>query len=121
MPIFRVGKRRVSAHSAGVSGNTVPPFIDPAELSMPRNLQTDIAAPLAGAMASSLLRTMRERRGYSLEELSFTCGLATRELAAIESGSDADPATLRRIATALQLPESAFVAGDFPPLWTQVR
>jgi transcriptional regulator with XRE-family HTH domain len=76
---------------------------------MPRNLQADISPPpFAGAMVSNALKAMRQTRGYSLEELSFACGLATHELAALESGMDVDPAKLRRIASALQLPETAF-------------
>lgn len=76
---------------------------------MSRNLQADISpSPFVGAMAGSALKAMRQTRGYSLEELSFACGLATDELAALESGTDADPAKLRRIASALQLPETAF-------------
>jgi len=77
---------------------------------MPDRLQSDFSPELAGAMASNALRAMRTTRGYSLEELSFTCGLATHELAEIESGRDTDPAKLRRIALALQLPETTFLS-----------
>ena len=76
---------------------------------MPDNLQTNISPELAGAVASNTLKAMRQTRGYSLEELSFTCGLATHELAAIENGRDSDPVKLRRIALALQLPETTFL------------
>jgi hypothetical protein len=39
-----------------------------------------------------------------------TCGLANEEIIDIEDGTDSDPAKLRRIASALQLPPSAFLA-----------
>ncbi|MER8388438.1 helix-turn-helix domain-containing protein [Mesorhizobium sp. M0751] len=55
----------------------------------------------------SAVRTAREARGYSIEELSLACGLAAYEIADIESGKDADPSKRRRIASALQFPESA--------------
>ena len=68
----------------------------------------------AGLVAANLpvvnaVKAMRETRGYSIEELSLTCGLAAFELANIESGRDTDPAKLRRIASALALPENAFI------------
>jgi transcriptional regulator with XRE-family HTH domain len=77
---------------------------------MPDRLQSDFPPEFAGAMANNALRAMRATRGYSLEELSFTCGLATHELAEIENGRDNDPAKLRRIALALQLPETTFLS-----------
>jgi transcriptional regulator with XRE-family HTH domain len=58
------------------------------------------------------VRAIRETKGYSIEKLSLTCGLAAHELAAIESGRDTDPVKLRRIATALLLPEDAFIASS---------
>lgn len=64
----------------------------------------------------SALRAIRETRGYSLEELSLTCGLSVNEIAEIESGRDADPSKLRRIATALRLPENALTN---PPVLAQ--
>ncbi|WP_245493085.1 MULTISPECIES: helix-turn-helix transcriptional regulator [unclassified Mesorhizobium] len=57
----------------------------------------------------SALRTIRETRGYSMEELSLTCGLAVDEIADIENGKNADPSKLRRIASALRLPENALI------------
>jgi hypothetical protein len=38
------------------------------------------------------LKAIRETKGYSIEELSLTCGLSTSEIADIESGKD----TIRR-------------------------
>lgn len=62
------------------------------------------------------LRAIRETRGYSMEELSLTCGLAVDEIADIENGRSADPSKLRRIASALRLPENALIN---PALLTQ--
>jgi transcriptional regulator with XRE-family HTH domain len=62
----------------------------------------------------SALRAIRETRGYSMEELSLTCGLAINEIADIESGKDADPSKLRRIASALRLPEDALIDAAVP-------
>jgi transcriptional regulator with XRE-family HTH domain len=56
------------------------------------------------------LKAMRETRGYSVEELSLTCGLAVDEIEDIENGREFDPAKLRRIASALRLPEDALIA-----------
>ncbi|TGU57050.1 XRE family transcriptional regulator, partial [Mesorhizobium sp. M00.F.Ca.ET.186.01.1.1] len=41
--------------------------------------------------------------------LSLTCGLAVGEIVDIEDGKDADPAKLRRIASALQVPEEELI------------
>jgi transcriptional regulator with XRE-family HTH domain len=46
--------------------------------------------------------------GYSVEDLSLTCGLTAAEITRIELGADVDPARLRRIAAALQVPTSTF-------------
>ncbi|RUU29656.1 helix-turn-helix transcriptional regulator [Mesorhizobium sp. M6A.T.Ce.TU.016.01.1.1] len=66
-------------------------------------------APIEATPDHSALRTIRETRGYSMEELSLTCGLAVDEIADIENGKNADPSKLRRIASALRLPENALV------------
>ena len=77
---------------------------------MSDTLGADISPELAGAAFNcDALKAIRETKGYSVEKLSLTCGLATNELVDIESGKDADPAKLRRIATALQLPENVFI------------
>jgi transcriptional regulator with XRE-family HTH domain len=55
-------------------------------------------------------------KGYSVEHLALTCGLATQEIIDIESGKDADPAKLRRIAYALQLPEDALIGHAVMPV-----
>jgi transcriptional regulator with XRE-family HTH domain len=63
----------------------------------------DGAGAVANATVASRVRTHRESAGYSIEDLAVTCGLANTEISAIEEGSDADPAKLRRIAAALQV------------------
>ncbi|TIL49438.1 MAG: XRE family transcriptional regulator, partial [Mesorhizobium sp.] len=40
---------------------------------------------------------------------SLTCGLSVDEIADIENGRNADVSKLRRIASALRLPESALI------------
>ena len=57
----------------------------------------------------STLRAMRETRGYSVEKLSLTCGLAADEIEDIESGKVTDPSKLRRIVSALRLPQDALI------------
>ena len=74
---------------------------------MPALQPSDIGADFAMSLpVVNSVKAMRETRGYSIEELSLTCGLAAFELANIESGRDTDPAKLRRIASALALPEN---------------
>lgn len=69
--------------------------------------------PVAAAVraGTNIVRAIRESVGYSVEELALTCGLATGEISAIEAGDDTDPARLRRIASALGLPERALLGG----------
>ncbi|UCI33070.1 helix-turn-helix domain-containing protein [Mesorhizobium sp. B4-1-4] len=69
----------------------------------------------------STLKAMRETRGYSVEELSLTCGLSVDEIEDIESGRAADPAKLRRIASALQLPQDAVIVSAAPAPAAQGR
>ncbi|MBP2233536.1 transcriptional regulator with XRE-family HTH domain [Sinorhizobium kostiense] len=73
-----------------------------------------------GAQASLLpasniavrVRAAREAVGYSVEDLAVTCGLTSVEINEIESGSDHDPAKLKRIAGALQVPLSDFFPAE---------
>lgn len=67
--------------------------------------------PVAAAVAAgtNIVRALRESTGYSIEQLALTCGLAIGEISAIEAGSDSDPGKLRRIASALGLPEQALL------------
>ncbi|MEY9199408.1 transcriptional regulator with XRE-family HTH domain [Sinorhizobium fredii] len=54
------------------------------------------------------VKQSREAMGYSVEDLSLTCGLTGAEITRIELGTDVDPDRLRRIAAALQVPTSTF-------------
>lgn len=67
--------------------------------------------PVATAVATgtNIVKALRESKGYSVEELALTCGLAIGEIAAIEAGDDTDPGRLRRIASTFGLPERAFL------------
>lgn len=64
---------------------------------------------IAGGTVASRVKAYRESAGYSIEDLAVTCGLANSEITAVEDGSDADPAKLRRIAAALQISISALL------------
>jgi transcriptional regulator with XRE-family HTH domain len=80
---------------------------------MPRTLQHNKIADavvIDAAPMDNALRAIRMAKGYSVEHLALTCGLAINEIVDIESGKDADPAKLRRIAHALQLPEDALIS-----------
>jgi transcriptional regulator with XRE-family HTH domain len=80
---------------------------------MPKNAKSHaLSEPLANEIGQdySALKAMRETRGYSLEELSLTCGLSVDEIEDIENGRAADPAKLRRIASALRLPQDTLIA-----------
>jgi transcriptional regulator with XRE-family HTH domain len=86
------------------------------ELPMPQNAKHEPFSRLAAdvALEHPGLKAIRETKGYSIEELSLTCGLSTSEIADIESGKDTDPSKLRRIAAALQLPETALIDTPAP-------
>jgi transcriptional regulator with XRE-family HTH domain len=66
------------------------------------------AISAAIASGTNVLKALREAIGYSVEDLAIASGLALSEIDEIESGQSSDPAMLRRIATALQLPEDIF-------------
>lgn len=55
------------------------------------------------ATGTNPVTAIREAFNYSIEELALTSGLATQELAELESAGP-DEASLARIATALGLP-----------------
>jgi transcriptional regulator with XRE-family HTH domain len=67
-------------------------------------------AALQADDVAARVKAARETVGYSIEDLAVTCGLANEEIIDIEDGADSDPAKLRRIAAALQLPPSTFLA-----------
>ena len=84
---------------------------------MPHNAKSHaLSEPLASEIGHdyTTLRTMRETRGYSVEELSLTCGLSVGEIEDIENGRAADPSKLRRIASALGLPHDAPIVSAVP-------
>ncbi|CAN7598832.1 helix-turn-helix domain-containing protein [Mesorhizobium sp. LjRoot246] len=85
---------------------------------MPHNAKSealsDPAANGSGPDYSTTLRAMRETRGYSVEELSLTCGLSVDEIEDIENGKITDPLKLRRIVSALRLPQEAPVTPAAP-------
>jgi len=74
---------------------------------------TSLPESVAAAVAAgtNIVRALRESRGYAVEELALTCGLAATEIARIEAGGDADPGRLRRIAHALGVPEQTLLGG----------
>ncbi|TPN80866.1 helix-turn-helix transcriptional regulator [Mesorhizobium sp. CU2] len=76
---------------------------------MPNTVRNAVSNDIIAASGLNPFRAARETRGYTLEELSLTCGLAVGEIVDIEDGKDADPAKLRRIATALQVPEEELI------------
>ncbi|ASY65824.1 hypothetical protein SJ05684_b48420 (plasmid) [Sinorhizobium sojae CCBAU 05684] len=73
------------------------------EEQVPILLASDIAARV---------RTAREAVGYTIEDLAVTCGLTSVEISDIESGGDNDPAKLKRVAAALQVPISHLLPGE---------
>ncbi|MBW6420788.1 helix-turn-helix domain-containing protein [Rhizobium sp. XQZ8] len=60
--------------------------------------------PIAAAVSEA-----RRAVGYSVEDLAVTTGLINDEILRIENGTDADPAKLKRIASALKVPVSKFL------------
>lgn len=70
-------------------------------------LPLSAAASAAIASGANPVMTSRKARGYSIEDLSITCGLTINEITMIENGDNSDPVKLRRIASALQLEETA--------------
>jgi hypothetical protein len=74
-----------------------------------RSTSLQAAAAAAVAAGLNLVRAIRESIGYSIEDLAVACGLTADEISEIEVGNDADPVRIRRIATALGIPEEAIV------------
>ncbi|WP_105382033.1 helix-turn-helix domain-containing protein [Neorhizobium alkalisoli] len=58
---------------------------------------------------ASAVAEARRAMGYSIDELAVTTGLVSDEILRVENGMDADPAKLKRIAAALQVPVSTFL------------
>jgi transcriptional regulator with XRE-family HTH domain len=68
------------------------------------NLDKSNAQPIPSVNIAAVIKSAREAIGYSIDDLAVTCGLLVVEIQEVESGEDADPAKLKRIAAALQLP-----------------
>ncbi|MER8465776.1 helix-turn-helix transcriptional regulator [Mesorhizobium sp. M1396] len=84
---------------------------------MPQNAKSEaLSEPAANGNGPDhgTLRAMRETRGYSVEKLSLTCGLAVDEIEDIENGRVTDPSKLRRIVSALRLPQEAPITPAVP-------
>ncbi|MBW9116086.1 helix-turn-helix transcriptional regulator [Rhizobium cauense] len=73
------------------------------------NLDASKATAVSAMNVASAVRAAREAVGYSVDDLAVTCGLVVNEIEEIESGVDSDPARLKRIAAALQVPLSSLV------------
>ncbi len=70
------------------------------------------ASLLPAGNIADRVRAAREAVGYSIEDLAVTCGLTSVEINEIESGGDHDPAKLKRIAGALQVPISELLPAE---------
>ncbi|OHV87977.1 helix-turn-helix domain-containing protein [Mesorhizobium sp. ORS 3428] len=81
---------------------------------MPNTARNLVSNNMIAVNGYSAPRAVRETKGYTIEELSLTCGLAVGEIVDIEDGKDADPAKLRRIASALQVPEEELIGVPAP-------
>ncbi|MNL05391.1 helix-turn-helix protein [compost metagenome] len=73
------------------------------------NLDASSVGASAHVDIGDAVKRARQAVGYSVDELALTCGLTDAEIANIEFGTDTDPAKLRRIAAALQLPVTTFL------------
>jgi DNA-binding XRE family transcriptional regulator len=118
--LLALGKSLMAGHSRGCLRQPhdliLIELFQTTELPMPSTAKLDTFSESETEVARdhSIVRAARETRGYSLEELSLACGLATNEIADIENGKNADPLKLRRIASALRLPESALINAAVP-------
>lgn len=74
-----------------------------------QNLDETKATAVSAINVAAEVKKAREAVGYSVDDLAVTCGLVATEISEIENGDNADPAKLKRIAAALQVPVSDFV------------
>lgn len=70
----------------------------------PHSMPAAVAAAIAAGV--NAVKAIREARGYSIDDMAVTCGLSVSEIVEIESGGDANPDRLRRIAAVFRLPET---------------
>jgi transcriptional regulator with XRE-family HTH domain len=73
------------------------------------NLDKSNVEAVPSVNVSAAIRAAREAIGYSVDDLAVTCGLLVSEILEVENGDDTDPAKLKRIAAALQMPLTAFI------------
>jgi transcriptional regulator with XRE-family HTH domain len=73
------------------------------------NLDSSNASTVPQIEIGAAVRRSREAAGYTIDDLSETCGLTGNEISRIEIGADTDPTKLRRIAAALKVEPSAFL------------
>ena len=74
------------------------------------NLASVDGAALSPHHIATAVAEARHAAGYTVEDLAVTTGLVNDEILRIENGTDADPAKLKRIAAALQVPFSKFLS-----------
>ena len=65
-------------------------------------IETTASALTAGV---NLVKMIKEKFGYTAEDLAVACGLTVDELNGIETGQDAEPSKLHRIAHSVGLPD----------------
>jgi len=68
------------------------------------------------------IRTLREQQGFSLRTLSERCGLSINAISRIERGENSPTvASLRQLATALEVPITDFFAEEVPQVTVFVK
>jgi hypothetical protein len=69
----------------------------------------DMIETTASAIAASanVVKMIKEKFGYSVEDLAVACGLTVDELNGIEMGVDSEPSKLHRIAHSVGLSDDA--------------
>jgi transcriptional regulator with XRE-family HTH domain len=67
----------------------------------------DTIETTASAIAASanLVKMIKQKFNYTVEDLAIACGLTIDELNGIEMGEDAEPGKLHRIAHSVGLPD----------------
>lgn len=65
-------------------------------------IETTAFAITAGV---NLVKTIKEKFGYTAEDLAIASGLTVEELNGIETGTDTEPSKLHRIAHSVGLPD----------------
>ncbi len=68
------------------------------------SVSTPTSSNTTSAPFARNIMSAREAAGYTIEQLALTCGLTSKEITALETGTDSDPLRVRRVAAALQIP-----------------